>query len=88
MKQLSGDTRLHHLGGDAFESPADDRCGGLDARCGRQTISAGVAWTLSRMTRTRRVEGISFITMVSFVLFLIGIVLCYFGDSNIVDSSV
>jgi hypothetical protein len=28
-------------------------------------VSAGVAWTVSRITRTRRVEGISFITLAS-----------------------
>jgi hypothetical protein len=50
-------------------------------------VSAGVAWTLSRISRTRRVEGTSFITMVSFLLFLVGIVLCYFGVSNIVEGA-
>jgi hypothetical protein len=48
-------------------------------------VSAGVAWTLSRLSRTRRVEGTSFLTMVSFLLFLVGIVLCYFGVSTIVE---
>jgi hypothetical protein len=49
-------------------------------------ISAGVAWTLSRLSRTRRVEGAAFITVVSFLLFLVGIVLCYFGVSALVES--
>jgi hypothetical protein len=48
-------------------------------------ISAGVAWTLSRITRTRQVEGISFITVVSLLLFLVGIVLCWFGVSVLVE---
>ena len=48
-------------------------------------ISAGVAWTLSRITRTRQVEGISFITVVSLLLFLVGIVLCWFGVSALVE---
>jgi hypothetical protein len=48
-------------------------------------ISVGVALTLSRITRTRRVEGISFITLVSFLLFLVGIVLCYFGITAIIE---
>jgi hypothetical protein len=48
-------------------------------------ISAGVAWTLSRLSRTRRVEGAAFITVVSFLLFLVGIVLCYFGVSALVE---
>ncbi|HEY7021848.1 MAG TPA: hypothetical protein VH349_12075 [Ktedonobacterales bacterium] len=47
-------------------------------------VSAGVAWTVSRITRTRRVEGISFITLVAFLLFLVGVVLCYFGVSALV----
>jgi hypothetical protein len=48
-------------------------------------ISAGVAWTLSRITLTRQVEGISFITVVSLLLFLVGIVLCWFGVSVLVE---
>jgi hypothetical protein len=48
-------------------------------------ISAGVALTVSRITRTRQVEGISFITVVSFLLFIVGIVLCWFGISTLVD---
>jgi hypothetical protein len=48
-------------------------------------ISAGVAWTVSRVTRTRQVEGISFITVVSFLLFIVGIVLCWFGVSTFVE---
>jgi hypothetical protein len=47
-------------------------------------ISAGVAWTLSRITRTRQVEGISFMTVVSFSLFVVGVVLCWFGISTLV----
>jgi hypothetical protein len=50
-------------------------------------ISAGVAWTVARISRTRQVEGMSFITLVAFLLFLVGIVLCYFGVTNIVDGS-
>jgi hypothetical protein len=48
-------------------------------------ISTGVAWALSRITRTRRVEGISFITIVSFLLFVVGIVLCWLGVTSIVE---
>jgi hypothetical protein len=51
-------------------------------------ISAGVAWTVARISRTRQVEGMGFITLVAFLLFLVGIVLCYFGVTNIVDGSV
>jgi hypothetical protein len=50
-------------------------------------ISAGVAWTVARISRTRQVEGMSFITLVAFLLFLVGIVLCYFGVTNIVEGS-
>ncbi|HEY7341915.1 MAG TPA: hypothetical protein VH591_13620 [Ktedonobacterales bacterium] len=54
-------------------------------------ISTGVAWTLSRLSYTRRVDGVDFITVVAillFLLFLVGIVLCYFGVSNLVEGSV
>jgi hypothetical protein len=50
-------------------------------------ISTGVAWTLSRLSRRRRVAGSSFITLVAFLLFLVGIVLCYFGITNLVEGS-
>jgi hypothetical protein len=50
-------------------------------------VSAGVAWTVSRISRRRQIEGIGFITIVAFLLFLVGIVLCYFGVSNIVEGS-
>ena len=49
-------------------------------------ISAGVAWVLSRLSRTRQVEGAFFITVVSFRLFVVGIVLCWFGVSATVES--
>jgi hypothetical protein len=49
------------------------------------SISAAVAWILSRISRTRRVDGVGFITIVSFLLFLVGMALCYFGVSAIVD---
>ena len=48
-------------------------------------ISAGVAWILSRLFRRRRVEVTSFIIVVSLLLFVAGIVLCWFGVSNIVE---
>ena len=48
-------------------------------------ISAGVAWTVSRITCTRQVQGINFITVVSFFLFVVGIVLCWFGVSTLVE---
>jgi hypothetical protein len=50
-------------------------------------ISAGVAWMLSRLSRTRRVEGTSFMTVVSFLLFVVGIVLCWFGVSALVEGA-
>jgi hypothetical protein len=48
-------------------------------------VSAGVAWTLSRIARTRQVDGVGFITAVCFLLFLVGIVLCWFGISALVE---
>ena len=50
-------------------------------------ISTGVAWTLSRISRTRRVDGTGLITVVAFFLFLVGVILCYFGVSNIVEGT-
>ena len=50
-------------------------------------VSVGVAWTLSRISRTRRVDGAGFITGVAFALFLVGIILCYFGVSNLVEGT-
>jgi hypothetical protein len=49
------------------------------------TISAGAAWILSRISRMRQVEGVGFITMVSFMLFLVGMLLGCFVVSAIVD---
>jgi hypothetical protein len=47
-------------------------------------ISAGVAWILSRISRIRFVDGVGFITVVCFLLFLVGVILCYFGVSALV----
>ena len=47
-------------------------------------ISAGLAWTHSRISRIRRIDGVGFITVVCFLLFLVGVVLCYFGVSALV----
>jgi hypothetical protein len=48
-------------------------------------VSVSVAWTLSRITRTRQVEGISFISIVAVLLFLVGMALSYFGVSALVE---
>ena len=48
-------------------------------------LSVGIAWTLSRVSRTRRVESAWFVTAVSFVLFVVGVVLCWFGVSGFVE---
>jgi hypothetical protein len=50
-------------------------------------VSVGVAWTLSRISRTRRVEGIGFVTVVAVLLFLVGMALSYFGVSALVEGS-
>ncbi len=47
-------------------------------------VSIGVAWMLSRLSRAGRVESTWFITAVSFVLFLVGVVLCWFGVTTFV----
>jgi hypothetical protein len=48
-------------------------------------VSVGVAWTLSRLSRAGRVASRWFITLVAFLLFAVGVVLCYFGVSSIVE---
>jgi hypothetical protein len=49
-------------------------------------LSVGVAWTLSRVSRRRRVEVAWVITVLSFVLFVAGVVLWWFGVSAMVES--
>jgi hypothetical protein len=49
-------------------------------------VSIGVAWMLSRLSRAGRVESTWFITTVSFLLFVVGIVLCWFGVSTIMEA--
>jgi hypothetical protein len=49
------------------------------------SVSVGVAWILSRLTRDGRVDGTWFISVVSLLLFLVGIALCWFGVSNIIE---
>jgi site-specific recombinase len=46
-------------------------------------VSAGIAWTLSLRSRTRRVEGAWIVTTVSFVLFLVGVLICWLGVSGL-----
>jgi hypothetical protein len=48
-------------------------------------VSIGVAWTLSRLARAGRVESTWFITAVAFLLFVVGVVLCYFGVSMLME---
>jgi hypothetical protein len=48
-------------------------------------LSVGVAWFLSRVSRTRRVESAGMISAISIVLFLAGVVACYFGVSALVE---
>jgi hypothetical protein len=48
-------------------------------------VSVGIAWTLSRQSRMRRVESTWVITTVSFVLFVVGVALCWFGVSALVE---
>jgi Kef-type K+ transport system membrane component KefB len=48
-------------------------------------LSVGIAWSLSRVTRTRQVEGAGVIMVVSVALFLAGVVACFFGVSALVE---
>ena len=48
-------------------------------------VSAGIAWALSRRSRTQRVESSWLITLLSFGLLLAGAALCYIGVSRIVE---
>jgi hypothetical protein len=50
-------------------------------------VSVGVAWALSRISRMRQVEGIGFITVVTVLLFLVGMALSYFGVSALVEGA-
>jgi len=46
-------------------------------------ISMGVAWTLSRSTGARQIEGAWLLTTAGVLLLLVGLALCYFGVSNL-----
>jgi amino acid transporter len=48
-------------------------------------VSLGTAWVLSRLTQDGRDQGFWFITLVSLLLFLVGIALCWFGVSGVVE---
>jgi hypothetical protein len=49
------------------------------------SVSVGVAWILSRLARDGRVDGTWFVGVISLLLFLTGIALCWFGVSAIVE---
>ena len=51
-------------------------------------VSAGVAWMRSRLSRAGSVEGSSFILVVAVLLVLVGIALCYFGISTIMEGAI
>jgi hypothetical protein len=48
-------------------------------------LSVGIAWSLSRGSRTQRVESAGMLSVVSLIVFLAGVVACYFGVSAIVE---
>jgi Kef-type K+ transport system membrane component KefB len=48
-------------------------------------LSVGIAWSLSRVSRRRRVESAGVISVVSLVVFLAGVVACYFGVSAMLE---
>ena len=47
-------------------------------------LSAGCAWVQSRRSRAGRVQGAGMYTVVSFLLFLVGAIICWFGVSALV----
>jgi hypothetical protein len=47
--------------------------------------SLGTAWALSRSSRARRIDSAWFIIAMSVVLFLLGVALCWFGISTLVE---
>jgi hypothetical protein len=49
--------------------------------------SAGIAWALARLSRSVRVEGAGLIRVVSFVLFVVGVLLCGLGADAVVDGT-
>jgi hypothetical protein len=52
---------------------------------GALMVSAGVAWVMSRLSRTRPIEGAWLLSAADFLLFLASLVLCYFGILAIVE---
>jgi hypothetical protein len=50
-------------------------------------ISAGVAWTLSRISCRRQIEGAWLLTAAGVLLLLLGLALCYFGVSNLMEGA-
>jgi hypothetical protein len=48
-------------------------------------VSVGVAWMQARVSRTARVESSWLITIVSLVLFLASVALCWLGVSALVE---
>ena len=51
-------------------------------------VSATVAWMRSRLSRAGSVEGSGFILVVAVLLVLVGIALCYFGISTIMEGAI
>ncbi len=47
--------------------------------------SLGIAWLLSRSSRTGRIESAWFPTIASIVQFLLAVALCWFGVSTLVE---
>jgi hypothetical protein len=47
--------------------------------------SLGTAWALSRSSRAGRSDSAWFLITVSVVLFLLGVALCWFGVSTLVE---
>jgi hypothetical protein len=48
-------------------------------------VSLGIAWTLAHVSGVRRVNGVGMMSSLSFVLFIIGVVACWFGVSSLIE---
>jgi hypothetical protein len=51
----------------------------------RWGASLGIAWALSRSSRAGRVQSAWLLICVSVLLFLLGVTLCWFGVSTLVE---
>jgi hypothetical protein len=48
-------------------------------------VSVGIAWTLARVSRVRRVNGAGMMSVASLVFFIASLVACWFGVSALIE---